>query len=362
MYRYSKQVPPFTFFQPEFGSQLNLNPQNKIVVPYSGFRRMTSHLRPARQYPFLRSAALSDHAPLVLPFAMHNKHSKDPYLVPWSHYYKEYEKVSILSWNIMMRGRYNQEKSRYNNAFRINETEEEYLFRIERIVQNIGECVLRHPEIAMIFLQEAPVQQHHLALMKEWFAKYLPESFKSNSDATSWGILISASQQMFPQLEKLQTFYTGSLSDMNERKSTVLLPGLKTQLTNLHLPHDNPAEALNLIVNNLVGSLTFNIVEAKERYGSFIFIGDWNLAAKTIETAVSKAIEDLFHHKIPIRCDVTVVESSEGHIKTDGSLVAVDSSLVVSYKVSHRDLGLVTKLLASKLVPDCPLVNLSPRF
>lgn len=362
MYRYSKQASPVTFFQSEFGSQPSVNPHNTIVVPYSGFRRMTSHFRPARHYPLLRSAALSDHAPLILPFAIHNKHSTSPYLVPWSQYYKDYKKVSILSWNIMMRGKYNQEKSRYNNAFRINETEEEYLFRIERIVQNIGECVLRHPEIAMIFLQEAPVMQHHLKIMKEWFAKYLPDRFKSNSDATSWGILISANQQMFPQLEKLKTFYTGSLSDMNERKSTVLLPGLKTQLTNLHLPHDQPAEALNLIIRNLVEGLTFKIVEAEERYGSFIFIGDWNLAAKTIETAASRAINDLFHQQIPIRCDVTVVESSEGHIKTDGSLVAVDSSLVVSYKVSHRDFRLVRELLASTLVPDCPVINLSPRF
>lgn len=345
MFRYS-------LFQP-------MSKSNGLILPHDGFRRITSHLTHARQYQSLRCSMLSDHAPFVLPFAVCNKGSVNPYLVPWSQYYKQYEKVSLLTWNMMMRGKYNTDKKRFNNAFGVDESVDEYLSRVEKVVRNIGECVSRHPEVAMIFLQEAPVKPEHLTQMQDWFAKYLPEGFILNLDATEWGILTLTNQAIFPELNKLRTVYSGALSEMNTRKSTMVLPGLKTQFTNLHLPHDNPEEGLELVIGNLKRSLLTNIMN-DERYGSFIFTGDWNLAADVITTAATRAVEHLFEPMIPIRCDVSVIASPAGHIKTDGSVVGVDCSLAVCYKVSRRDLSLVQEMLLPEL--ETPIAGAAPRF
>ncbi|WP_298623945.1 hypothetical protein [uncultured Legionella sp.] len=341
-----------------------LQPANtQLMLPHGGFRRLTSALTPTRQYNSLRTPELSDHAPFVLQFAMHNKNSITPYLVPWrSHYHtKDYKRISVLTWNIMMRGQYNETKRRYNNAYSANETKAEYLLRIERIAQNIAECVKKDPNFAMIFLQEAPVCPTEQKYMTDWLEEYLPSHFKVQLNATDWGILTIVNSHFFPDLRKLDTVYAGELCDMNTRKTTFVLPGLKTPLTNLHLPHDKPQEALKLVMNYLAHALTSNI-QRNERYGSFVFTGDWNLSAETIETEAIRTLEMLFHEKLPVRCDVSIQRSPAGHIKTDGKVVEVDCSLVVSYKVSHKDLTLIQKELSSALVVDHAVIDFSPRI
>lgn len=355
-----------SFFKPTQSLSLHRLQMSGIILAPKETRRVHSHFSPARQYLTLRQSYLSDHAPFIVPMALVRETNQLPYFVPWNQETKHLEKHSILSWNMMGQGRYNDKKDRYNNAYFLDESNEAYRARIELVVKHIGECISRHPEISILSLQEAPIPVLDKVsgesdfqfedCLNQAFKTYLPSHFRLVHDSTDWGIVTGINANRFSDaFQKQNTVYTGALRDMNVRKTTIQIPGCQTLLTNLHLPHDNPSEAVNQIADFICKNISYQIQHGQAR-ASQMLIGDWNFSARDVYQHVEKKLLEVFHYEIPIKITITVTDSPNGHLEHTPSGVPkethADSGFMLNYKLHDHDLDKAKLYLALHSVND----------
>lgn len=147
--------------------------------------------------------------------------------------------------NMMMQGRWNSTKKRYNNGFALNESDNDYQDRICNVVRVLAETICLNPHIKIIGLVEAPIKAADINIMineakkhpslKPFIATMIDKNF------TSMGIATFVNSDYF--LVNSNDFNSNDLrpSLVNRIQKFELIAKDGTEhfnLVNLHLPYD----------------------------------------------------------------------------------------------------------------------------
>lgn len=270
------------------------------------------------------------------------------------------EKKRVI-WNVMMRARSATPGGRSaNTAFGHTETREEYMQRLQRILEDLKQVLLDNPDIAIIGLQEAPIKED-LAYFKAYVNEHFPEDWKLDSpnvllDSTPWGVLtIINTQHLSTQNQSsLYLVQDDALTEnipiqdigircrtFSMRKKESSIEGKTTELekiTNLHLPHAKTEEAFIAYMTNVVHEV-FEKGLNKECFNHSL-VGDWNIQTERLKELLDDIIETekakLAQKELPIALSATLVPSPEGHLKQSGEKLSVDHQLTLTVKPSEK--------------------------
>ncbi|MDF1795650.1 MAG: hypothetical protein P1U63_03840 [Coxiellaceae bacterium] len=150
-----------------------------------------------------------------------------------------------LFFNMMMQGRWNEAKSRYNNGFAKIETDKAYQTRIKYTVRLLAETLHMNPHIMFIGLTEAPIRSSDIALMTEEASKHPSLSGFMPSFTTShfsaMGVATFINHQYF-SVTAIKLRFDDDYRSLNNRVQKFELVARdnteQLQLVNLHLPYD----------------------------------------------------------------------------------------------------------------------------
>jgi hypothetical protein len=148
----------------------------------------------------------------------------------------------VLSWNIMMQGKYNEEKNRYNNGLQLIETEGQYQQRLAKIAAVLALICNSHPQIQVICLQEAPILKQDVEFFADCCLSYssmqkFSETFRDKSVLTSWGLMSLFNGDRYSYQSK-PLGSEGLEARVQKFKLVDLEEGSKRTIINLHLPFD----------------------------------------------------------------------------------------------------------------------------
>lgn len=151
----------------------------------------------------------------------------------------------VLFFNMMMQGRYNAEKNRYNNGFALVESRERYQSRIVKTVRVLAEALYTNPQIFAIGLAEAPIQEEDIALFRQE-ASFYPSLSRfldtiTQESFTNMGIANFFDTESFLVVRECID-YRSVQPSLRERFQRSELTNLETgesfSLVTLHLPYD----------------------------------------------------------------------------------------------------------------------------
>ena len=110
---------------------------------------------------------------------------------------------NILFWNVMMKGMRRGNGGGYNNGFKLEENDHQYVRRLTMIACVIAEIVYHHPQIYAIALCEGPVKTDHVnklfSVLQQfvWMKRLTASTGFYKPDMPSyqpWGLLMLADQ------------------------------------------------------------------------------------------------------------------------------------------------------------------------
>ncbi|MDF1759723.1 MAG: hypothetical protein P1U40_04215 [Coxiellaceae bacterium] len=196
--------------------------------------------------------------------------------------------------NMMMQGRYNAAKHRYNNGFAFVESDKDYQIRIRHVVRLLAEAVSLNPHITMIGLAEAPIKMADIAAMidearkqpslRPFMSTFVPQSFTEmgiatlvNSDVFSVEMIAMDPATMRPSLRHRVQKLALSAHDGSESLTVVTL----------HLPYDL---AKSPDPSDLITFSKQLFVEHKRQ--PVLVMGDFNIYPKKI----AKQLTDVASH------------------------------------------------------------------
>lgn len=184
----------------------------------------------------------------------------------------------ILFYNMMMQGRWNNDKKSYNNGFGFEETDADYQKRIALTVKLLAEACTLNPMIFAIGLAEAPVKLADIQLFIKETQNY-PSLKKFSSTLTteaftSWGIATFIDTQQFTVTQ--QQSPEKNLPSLKDRIQAFLLQpndgGQNLYLVNLHLPYDIAKSKDNRVLMNFARQLF-----QSQHDQPVIVMGDFNI-------------------------------------------------------------------------------------
>ena len=191
--------------------------------------------------------------------------------------------------NMMMQGRWNEVKHRYNNGFARVESDRDYQLRIERSVRLLAETVNLNPHIMFIGLAEAPITEedinsfiseaHKHPSLEGFVGGMSPQSF------TRMGIATFVNTQYFtakPRAHGLERV-APSVTDRIQQYEVTSRDGLEHfMLVNLHFPYDiakskDPSRLLHIANSLLVPDNQLPV----------IVMGDFNVNPERIASQIN---------------------------------------------------------------------------
>jgi hypothetical protein len=240
---------------------------------------------------------------------------------------KDKEKTAVIpSLNAEPKGE--KKRSNFNNAYKLVETKEQYLARIELLIERLATLILKDGNIDMLFLQEAPIDED-IEFVKSCFKKYLPKEFEVDLSGTPWGVMVVANKAKFP--EALTHLTVTNEGPMKDRLARVHLPTYHAGITTLHIPHNDKEQiGVKLIERNLSESIQENIRNGCIAFTEF-FAGDWN-SSKDILNIPRNAAERILppSAEVVFSCDSVFASSPGGHTDADASKKTVDHMLATT--------------------------------
>ena len=341
------------------------------TLPGLARRDYSATVRAAKHYPTM-SDQTTDHTYSEKRFTRRELPTGKYTLTPMSQVDMDDEslkktEIDIASLNTMMRLRISPGKTpdappRSNSAWMKEETLKQYQQRTAANGAAMGRRIAMNPRIGILFIQEAANTEENLKIYERALSESSPREINI-IESTDWGILTAYDPKMFPEgLVKLGTVYSGSMASLNTRVATFSLEGYETQITNLHLPHDNPEEALEVIANSIAITIANQIIQGKLDHTQ-IFIGDWNLPPDVVEDVVNHKIEKLFPRELDIQIKLNLEYNKEGHLKRSGDLRTVDHALTAEYKLAPEHLKIAQHMAknyiesTSEYTPSSPSLD-----
>lgn len=226
-------------------------------------------------------------------------------IIPTSHFLNQQSEIEAklsdhnmlirgrtLFFNMMMQGKWNAEKHRYNNGFAKIETDKEYQCRIRHVVRLLAETLHMNRHIMFIGLAEAPIKPEDIACFINEAKKYislsgfmpsmLKESFTPMGVATfinhdyflAHAIHVDKENTHPSLLHRIQKFEVKS-KDGKER----------FRLANLHLPYDIAKSSNPSTLVNFARRLFYN-----HHQRPTLVMGDFNIYPKKIAEALTGVV------------------------------------------------------------------------
>ena len=257
-------------------------------------------------------------------------------------------KTGALVWNVMMQAKVTERNgtARANTAFAHTEEDWEYKARLRAILKTLAAELKTNPDISHIALQEGPINEY-LDYFNLLVNAYFPPEWAVGEahiemDSTRWGVitLINRNKIQCSEVERIDLTSGISIKDIDVRCRTFALRNNDSNdgqlLTTLHLPHDNPADALRHFFTKVVESM----LDASAEYPDIHdLLGDWNLDAAEVEAIILEVLESFAdtvkrgHSKF---INVSIYSSPEGHLKTSGKILGVDHAVRITSSPSNE--------------------------
>lgn len=209
--------------------------------------------------------------------------------------------------NMMMQGRWNDAKHRYNNGFALVESDSDYQVRIKDVVRMLAEAVAMNPHIMFIGLAEAPIKLADIDCMINEARKYRSLSgflpgFKV-SNFSSMGVATFINHDHFNVVAT--SFDKGekhrSLQGRVQRLALTAKDGAESlELVNLHLPYDIAKS------ENTSELIAFSRdLFSKHQSTPVVVMGDFNINPRRIaEVLVGVAFYIQINNNVLVRADV----------------------------------------------------------
>lgn len=271
-------------------------------------------------------------------------------------YPQQEELIHVLVYNMMMQAKSRKDRTTgqitgFNNGFKIEESAEEYQRRIQAIAQKVQEIIKSDPGIAVIALQEAPINDEDVAHIKQaiqtayegcTFDSHKEESFFM--DYTQWGVMtVIHAQRLQNATITLDQDFAHAIQDqgikdleIRVRTFKIHQSGQTRTLTNLHLPHDAPDVACKLVLKTALQRLLEGDITQKQLHE---IVGDWNLHPTRIAGLFEEALHELkqtLPGPLPVAIRAHVYPNMEGHLDSSNRMKSVDALLHLTVEPSEQ--------------------------
>lgn len=151
----------------------------------------------------------------------------------------------VLFFNMMMRGRYNENKSRFNNGFGLFENKLTYHRRLGMIARVLAEISANNPHLYAIGLAEAPVKAQDIQIFISACREYPSlDRFRDTLtlDAfTSWGVASFFDSNQF-EINRLEVARETDIAALSNRFQITEIIEKSTKqrlrICTVHLPYD----------------------------------------------------------------------------------------------------------------------------
>ncbi|MFI4957327.1 MAG: hypothetical protein ACHQAX_08995 [Gammaproteobacteria bacterium] len=183
----------------------------------------------------------------------------------------------VMSWNIMMQGKYNQEKNRYNNGLELVETQAQYQQRLKKIAAAMADICKSNPHIQVICLQEAPILKEDVEFFTDCCLSYkslqkFAETLRDENVLTSWGLMSLFNGERYSYMSK--PFSSEGLDARVQKFKLVHQEdGTKRTVINLHLPFDKAKKDPGSLADEVTKMVKKKSIESKKEV---MIAGDFN--------------------------------------------------------------------------------------
>lgn len=294
--------------------------------------------------------------PYETSFAIHSKTSKT--LSDCDQNHSDHKMAishcgQVLFWNVMMQAKQSirDGKPRWNTAYCHEESPTDYRARIIRIFQMIAFELKENPNIAIISLQEAPINPQDVALVHDLIKAFFPSDWHIDtgnvtSDLSEWGVFTLINSQKLALQSIEQICLIGDVSAGQSLKPRCRSFQLtdesgKRFISSVHLPHDAPHQGFRLLLSQ---ALSYMHTAYNGESVHFKFVGDWNIDKEDKLKIIQQTLLDFTQMqnelsnatKQPYQIIVTLEPSLEGHLKANGDKMTVDAVLSIELKPHHQ--------------------------
>ncbi len=237
----------------------------------------------------------------------------------------------VLSWNIMMHCKCTGQ--RYNNAFELTETQEQYHERLRKVAFMLSFLCSTNPNIQIICLQEAPIRPEDMRVFIDSALSYenlrrFAESLQDRNVFTDWGLVTLVNTKRYQYHARTWDASFQSPMDVNLLKDRVQCFALTTfqkeerRVINLHFPFEftkkYPGKMAQMI--NLIAA------QQKECASHFVMAGDFNFLITQFP-----AIKELGHVFMP------EFNSTEFHHENGGMNVLETVDAIISASAAANE-------------------------
>jgi hypothetical protein len=220
----------------------------------------------------------------------------------------------VLCWNIMMHCKLTPQ-GRFNNAFELEETAEQYQERLKKIAFMLSFLCSAHPEVQIICLQEAPILPQDKQVFIESCLSYdnlrkFAHALQNSQCFSQWGLVSLFNAEFYQYQTNHHYLPEQSPIDLHLLKDRVQCftlvqdGGEKRCVVNLHFPFDFtkkfPGKMARMI--NLIAS-----AQQKESASNFIIAGDFNFLITQFP-----AIKELGHIFMPEHNSTEILQQNGG--------------------------------------------------
>jgi hypothetical protein len=247
---------------------------------------------------------------------------------------------NFLFWNIMMQGKKRAGTTdSYNNGFGIEETDKQYIRRLQKVSLAIAEMVFRNPDILSICLCEGPIEKTHIFAFIQvlkaipWMQRFLIQDqkaqhyYKPMQQGTNWGLIMMTDQryQVNPVSYDCQENTPAYNKLVNRLQIWQLRTSEETRYVALgHFPFGGDEYAVDTHKLSIAGKTYGELIDnLHQEYAdrNFTFCGDYNFNPYLISR-----YQDRIFDNIPHQNSILLVKNSGG--QTAVRSVTVDGILL----------------------------------
>ena len=266
----------------------------------------------------------------------------------------------ILFFNMMMQGRYNSAKHRFNNGFGYEEDCKQYQARIKLCVRLLAEALALNPHVYAIGLAEAPIAPADIALFIDEATTYpslrpfiamLKAGFFSPMGIVT---LVNTNRFSVEQVIAIESAHPSSIKDrLSHYVLTDVKTGEKHRLFNMHLPYD--------IAKSTDPSALIRFIQQlfSDRSLPILAMGDFNILPTKVADCVGAHVCLQEDNNILLRVDADKRFVSRRHDTVDGVIRSeaktslrqyLDASALLFFSSNpFRELRLLRKMLEDKV-------------
>jgi hypothetical protein len=234
-----------------------------------------------------------------------------------------------ISWNIMMQCKCRN--NRYNNAFGLEESGEQYHERLKKVVFLLAQLCHSNPDIQSICLQEAPIAANDIDVFIDYAKKFQSlhkfiKSFENSGNFNAWGLVFLYNADEIHAQEKPLVFNKSLPIDadlLKDRIQCYMLTyenGNRQCMVNLHFPYE--------LGKKFPGKLARVIQQIamqpqQEKLEHLTIVGDFNFLITQFP-----AVQELGHIWIPDNnsTELSTENGGQNHLETVDAIIHVQKN------------------------------------